>query len=108
MTTHLSVNNYYGINDCNTIYMGFWKNENIVFFLTYLYYLFSLFFYLSRDSNIWWSDFSTDVKNFIFKDYCRSSFNWIFLVVVFFKKTNVNVLILSYWLFLFILVRSEV
>ena len=26
MTTHLPVNNYYGINDCNTIYMGFWKN----------------------------------------------------------------------------------
>ena len=44
MTTHLSVNNYYGINDCNTIYMGFWKNENLVFFLNYLYYLFSLFF----------------------------------------------------------------
>ena len=44
MTTHLSVNNYYDINDCNTIYMGFWKNENIVFFLKYLYHLFSLFF----------------------------------------------------------------
>ena len=26
MTTHLPVNNYYGINDCNTIYMGLWKN----------------------------------------------------------------------------------
>ena len=33
MTTHLPVNNYYSINDCNTIYMGFWKNENIVFLL---------------------------------------------------------------------------
>ena len=21
------MNNYYGINDCNTIYMGFWKNK---------------------------------------------------------------------------------
>ena len=38
--TYLSVNNYYGINDCNTIYMSLWKNENIVFFLNYLYFFF--------------------------------------------------------------------
>ena len=44
MTIHLSVNNYYGINNCNTIYMSLWKNEDTVFFLNYLYYLFFLFF----------------------------------------------------------------
>ena len=36
------MNNYYGINYCNTIYVGFWKNKNILFF--FLNYLFSLYF----------------------------------------------------------------
>ena len=40
------MNNYYGINDCNTIYIGFWKNENTVFFLNYLFYLFFTFQHL--------------------------------------------------------------
>ena len=46
MTTYLPVNNYYGINDCNTIYIGFWKNENTVFFLNYLFSLFFIFQHL--------------------------------------------------------------
>ena len=44
MTTYLPVNNYYGINECNIIYIGFWKNKNIGFLELSLLSLFSLLY----------------------------------------------------------------